>query len=201
MAILLGNVVLVAIAMRKQRQIRRDLAALAASFGWSEVRRPFFGSLTVKGTWNGCAVGFQWQPPQKSAPAHLGIRIESPRLAGARFELRSRVKQSLLNRPIMVFGPPKIDFFDPADSARYEAWASDRTAVDSLLAIPGIRERLDVNLADGGELSAKKGTLRIRRALRSPRLTGFRLTVKTSPGIDRIRAMAKEEWDLMRMAA
>ena len=199
-AIMVANVVFVAIAVRKQRLIRKDLAGLAASFGWSDIRRPALGSQAVKGTWNGCSVGFQWQPAQKNAPAHLATRIDSPRWSGARFEMRSRAKRRFLDRPIMIFGPPKIEFFDPADAGRYEAWASDRTTVDSLLAIPGIRESLDVNLADGGVLSAKNGTLRIRRALRSPRLTGFKLTMKTPPDIDRIRAMAKEEWELLSMA-
>ena len=190
------NVVLISVAARKQRRIRKALAELAASFGWTGIRTHAFGAMSVTGTWNGRAVDFRWRAPYKNAPAYLSISnaVERP----GRFEMRARGKGSFLNRPIQLFSPPKIDFFDPSDAERYEAWATDRTAMDLMLAIPGIRGRLDVNLADGGVLSQKKGRLRIRRALRLPRSMGFTLTFKSTPDLDRILAMAAEEWELVK---
>jgi len=189
-------VVLISVAARKQRRIRKALAELAASFGWSGIRTHAFAAMSVTGTWNGRAVDFRWRAPYKNAPAYLSVTIAVER--PGRFEMRARAKGSFLNRPIMMFSPPKIDLFDPADAARYEAWATDRTAVDLALAVPGVRDRLDANLADGGVLSQKKERLRIRRALRLPRLMGFTLTFKSTPDLDRILALAAEEWELVK---
>jgi len=195
-----ANAVIVAVALRAQRKVRAALAAFASTLGWTEIRKPLFGTLAVRGTWNGRAAGLGWQPARKSTPAYVSAEIDLDR--PGRFEIRSRgAKENFLRRPIMLFGPPKVDFFDPADAARYYAWASDRTLVDSLLAIPGIRERLDVNLADGGMLTLKRGRLKIRRALRGPRATGFRMSFRIAADLGRVREIALEEWELLRAAA
>ena len=207
--------------VRASRRVRKALYEFAATLGWTDLRRPRFGSMAVRGMWNGrpgdrfpsppgegrrgevsppgVAAAFGWQPAQKSRPAYVSAEIAFDR--PGRFEMRGRpAKGSFLERPIMLFGPPRIDLFDPADSARYDARASDRTLVDSLLAIPGIRERLDANLADGGVLRAKNGRLRIRRPLRTAPQKGFRFTFKVGPDLDRVRALAAEEWALLAMS-
>lgn len=202
LAIVVVNVVIVTMAFRAQRKVRVALSAFASTLGWGDLRKSSFRSLAVRGTWNGRAVGLGWQAAQKSTPAYVSAQIALDR--PGRFEIRSRpAKESFLRRPIMLFGPPKIEFFDPADAARYHAWASDRPLVDSFLAISGIRERLDANLADGGVLSLKKGRLRIRRPFLSPRPSGFKLSfkVKVAPDLDRVRSIVAEEWGLLAMVA
>ena len=142
-------------------------------------------------------MGLGWQAAQKSTPAYVSAEIAFDR--PGRFEFRRQMgKRGFLERPIMLFGPPRIEIFDTADSARYDAWASDRTLVDSLLAIPGIHEHLDANLADEGALRAKNGRLRIRRPLRTAPQKALRFTFKVGPNLDRVRAMAAEEWELVK---
>jgi len=207
--------------VRASRRVRKALYEFASTLGWTDLRRPFFGSMAVRGMWNGragdrfpsppgegsrgevsppgAAAAFGWQAAQKSTPAYVSAEIAFDR--AGRFEIRARAaRRNFLQRPIMLFGPPRIDLFDPADAARYDVWASDRTLVDSLLAVPGIRERLDANLAGGGVLSLRNARLRIRRPLRTAPQKAFRFRFKVGPDLDRVRAIAGEEWALLTMA-
>lgn len=182
------------IMIRSSRRARRALFELAGTLGWTDVRKPVLGIAAVRGMWNGRAVSFGWQGQRKNTPPYLSAEIDVAR--PGRIVIRSRTaKESFFLRPIMIFGPPRVELFDPADQARYRVWASDRSLVDSLLAIPGIRERLDPNLAEGGALSLKNGRLKIRRPLRKP--VGLRLAFRMGPDLERVRAIALEEWGLI----
>jgi hypothetical protein len=184
------------IMIRSSRRARRALFELAGTLGWTDVRKPLLGIAAVRGMWNGKAVAFSWRGKRKNTPPYLSAEIDLPR--PGRFEIRSRTaRENFLERRIMIFGPPKVELFEPADEARYRAWASDRSLVDSVLATPGIRERLDANLAEGGALSLKNGRLKIRRPLRTPPARGLRLVFRTGPDLDRIRTIALEEWGLI----
>ena len=74
--------------------------------------------------------------------------------------------------------------------------ADDRSVLDRLLALPGIRPLLSENLqAGGGSMRLKNGVLRVRRSTRI--LASFRL----GPNPDQVCAIAREEWALLAAAS
>ena len=185
--------------MRSQRRILEALRKMAEGLGWSRLRRPFLSlSLTVAGEWNGRRVWLRYRPPSKNAPAFVAAEIALA-LPG-RFELRGRPERDRLwNRAFVLFGPPAVELFVPADAARFRAWSADRTLLDRLLALPGIRPFLERNLLPGdGALTLRDGRLRVRR---SPARTagGWRLRFGSDP--ERVLEVAKEEWDLIAAAS
>jgi hypothetical protein len=187
---------LMVFALRSQHRVREALGRLATGFGWEDLRKPFFAvALLVRGTWKGRPVALRYRPPSKNSPPYVSVEIAVP-LPG-RFELRSRPQHlAFWNRPIALFGPPAVDLFDPADAAGFRAWADDRSALDRLLALPGIRPLLSENLqAGGGSLRLKNGVLRVRRATRI--FASFRL----GPNPDQVCAIAREEWALLAAAS
>jgi hypothetical protein len=195
LTIVVLDIVIMILGARRQRKVGAALSQFVSTVGWSDVRKPFLKFAAMRGMWNGRSVGLLFSPASRNTPAYVSTEIDT--VLSGRFEIRGRGKKNFLNRPVMFFGPPKIDFFDPLDASRYLARSTDRSTVDSLLAKSGIRERLDANLIDDGVFTLRKGKLQIRRPLRIPRTRGFRLTFKTNPDLDRIRAVAAEEWRLI----
>lgn len=173
-----------------QHRLRRELYRLAGELGWTDLTRPWLTRRTVSGIWNGRRVGFHHVPPGKGTPAFLSTEIELP-LSG-RFELRCRpAKDSFWNRTLSFFRPPVIEFFDPQDE-QFRAWGDDRTIVDRLLALPGIRPALAIHLCRGdGVLTLTKGILGIRRPFARARL------VDVGPGPETAGEMGRAEWDLL----
>lgn len=187
---------LMVFALRSQHRVREALQRLAAGFGWEDLRKPFFAvALLVTGTWKGRPVALRYRPPSKNSPPYVSTEIGLA-LPG-RFELRGRPQHlAFWNRPIAFFGPPAVDLFDPADAAEFRAWADDRSVLDRLFALPGIRPLLSENLqAGGGSLRLKNGVLRVRRSTRI--LASFRL----GPNPDQVCAIAREEWALLAAAS
>lgn len=193
LAVALG---LMVFALRFQHRVREALRQLAVGFGWQDLRKPFFAvTLSVTGTWKGRPVALRYRPPSKNSPPYV-LTAVSLALPG-RFELRGQPQHDAFwNRPIVLFGPPAIDLFDPADAAEFRAWADDRTALDRLFALPEIRPLLSENLQVGrGSLRLKSGVLRVRRPTRI--FASFR------PGSnpDEVCAIAREEWALLEAAS
>lgn len=183
-------------ALRSQHRAWEALRRLAAGFGWEGLRQPFLAvTPVVTGTWNGRAVSLRYRPPTKNSPPHISLEM-ALQLPG-RFELRGQPQHpGFWNRPIVLFGPPAVDLFDPADAAEFRAWADDRSALDRLFALPGIRPLLTENLRAGrGSLRLKNGVLRVRRPTRI--FTPFRLG--SNP--DEVCAIAREEWALLATAS
>jgi hypothetical protein len=201
-AILGLTLAIVAVAVRSQRIVRDELYRYAGTLGWEARRKPAFAAtgLAVRGSWQGRPAALVYHPPSKSSPAYLTAEIGLP--AAGRFEIRSKTPRgSFLSLPIVVFGPPTVDLFDPEDAARLRAWADDRSLVDRLLAIPGIRPRLETNLAGGGVLTLRKGRLRLRRRVRADRSRGFQMAMRLGPDLEKVRRIAAEEWSLVSSAA
>ncbi len=193
LALALGFMVL---ALRSQHRVREALRELAAGFGWEDLRKPFFAvTLLVTGTWNGRAVALRYRPPSKNSPPYVSAEITLS-LPG-RFELRGRPQYpAFWNTPIVLLGPPAVDLFDPADAAEFRAWADDRSVLDRLFALPGIRPLLSENLGAGGaSLRLKNGVLRARRSTRI--FPSFRFGADP----DQICAIAREEWALLAAAS
>ncbi|HYR45809.1 MAG TPA: hypothetical protein VER78_02295 [Thermoanaerobaculia bacterium] len=178
-----------------QHRVRRELYRLAGEVGWTERKRPWLTPRrTVAGLWNGRLVAIQYVPPGKGTPAFLSTEIELP-LSG-RFELRCRpAKGSFWNRPLSFFRPPVIELFDPQDE-KFRAWGDDRTTVDRLLALPGVRPALSMHLCgDDGVLTLRKGILAIRRSF--PRSRAF----DVGPDPAEAGEMVRAEWDLLMAAS
>ncbi len=189
--------VITVLSLRSQRRIHEALRQLAVGLGWIEVRKPWLTLvLSVVGTWNGRRVALHYKPASKNSPAYIAAEISLP-LTG-RFELRAcPEKESPFDRPIVLFKPPVIELFDPSNAASFQAWGEDRTTVERLLAVPGIRDLLARNLREGrGVLRLKKGTFRIRRPSSSP---ARRFPLGPSP--DWVVEIAREQWDLIAAAS
>ena len=187
---------LMVFALRSQHRVREALQRVAAGFGWEDLRKPFFAvALLVTGIWKGRPVALRYRPPSKNSPPYVSIETTLP-LPG-RFELRGQPQRlAFWNRPIMLFGPPAVDLFDPADAAEFRAWADDRSLLDRLFALPGIRPLLSANLQAGlGSLRLKSGVLRVRRSTRI--FASFRLAIDA----DQVCAIAREEWALLAAAS
>ncbi len=198
--ILVLHIATVASILRAQRKARAALLELAPNLGWTSIRRPHLSNDAVRGMWGGRVAALGWIPGQRNSPSRVTAGIDLARPGG--FILRARsAKEGFLSRPVVLFAPPKVEFFDPADAARYRAWSTDRSLVDSLLAIPGIRESLDANLAGGGVLTLRKGRLKIHRPLAGAAPArgwrSLRLALRQGPDPDRVRALAAEEWALL----
>jgi hypothetical protein len=175
--------------------VRRELYRLAGELGWTELKRPWLAARrTVAGLWNGRRVAILYVSPGKGTPAFLSTEIELP--VSGRFELRCRpAKDSFWNRSLSFFRPPVIEFFDPQDE-QFRAWGDDRTTVDRLLALPGVRPALATHLCGGdGVLTLTKGILGIRRPFARSRL------FDVGPDPEAAREMVRTEWDLLLAAS
>jgi len=178
-----------------QHRVRRELYRLAGELGWTELKRPWLTARrTVAGLWNGRRVAILYVPPGRGTPAFLSTEIELP-LSG-RFQLRCRpAKDSFWTRSLSFFRPPVIELFDPQDE-QFRAWGDDRTTVDRLLALSGVRPALAIHLCGGdGILTLTKGILGIRRPC--PRSKAFDL----GPDPETAREMVRVEWDLLLTAS
>jgi len=178
-----------------QHRVRRELYRLAGELGWTELKRPWLTAhRTVAGFWNGRRAAILYVPPGRGTPAFLATEIELP--VSGRFELRCRPpKDSFWNRSLSFFRPPVIELFDPQDE-QFRAWGDDRTTVDRLLALPGVRPALAIQLCGGyGVLTLTKGILRIRRPFPRSR------TFDVGPDPEQAREMVRAEWDLLVAAS
>lgn len=128
---------------------------------------------------------------------HTRLSLDGNRLPlSGRFELRCRpAKDSFWNRSLSFFRPPLIEFFDPQDE-QFRAWGDDRTTVDRLLALTGVRPALAIQLCGGdGVLTLTKGILGIRRPF--PRSRAF----DAGPDPEKAGQMVRAEWDLVQAAS
>ncbi len=193
LALALGLMVL---ALRSQHRVRDALRQLAAGFGWEDLRKPFFAvTLLVTGAWKGRPVALRYRPPSKNSPPYVSAEIALS--VPGRFELRGLPQGGAFwNRPVVLFGPPAVELFDPADAAEFRAWADDRSVLDRLFALPGIRPLLSENVRAGrGALRLKNGVLRVRR---SP---GILASFRPGSNSDQVCAIAREEWALLAAAS
>lgn len=193
--------ILLVVIFRAQRKARKALFDFAAELGWSSLRKPHLSNDAVRGMWNGREAALGWLPASKSSPARVYALVEADRPGS--FEIRSRPRRAaFFATPRRIFGPPQIELFDPADAARYCAWASDRSIVDGLLGIPGIRAALEANLQEQGVLKLGKGRLEIRRPFTTARARVFgRFAFRGGPDLDRLREVVREEWGLLARLA
>jgi hypothetical protein len=174
--------------------VRREVYRLAGELGWTELKKPWLGRRTVAGLWNGGRVAILYVPPGRGTPAFLSTEMELP-LSG-RFEIRCRpAKEAFWNRTFSFFRPPVIEFFDPQDE-QFRAWGDDRTAVDRLLALPGVRAALGTHLCAGdGVLTLTKGILGIRRPFARSRL------FDAGPDPEKAGEMIRAEWEMLLAAS
>jgi len=101
----------------------------------------------------------------------------------------------VLDTVALLLPAPVIELFDPQDE-QFRAWGDDRTTVDRLLALSGVRPALAIHLCGGdGILTLTKGILGIRRPC--PRSKAFDL----GPDPETAREMVRVEWDLLLTAS
>lgn len=183
--------------------IRRALAETARSLGWENVRTPWWPTRkTAAGIWNGRAAAFCYVAPSRYGfPAflHTELAADSP----GRFEIKGHTDEGdLLAGGVRFLGPPEVPLFEPADAARFHAYGNDRTSIDRMLALPGMRDALarllstpasTFHLANGiFRAGLRVGALDPAAPLRS--------SFGIHPPVEQVQDAALEEWAVLRIA-
>lgn len=184
--------------------IRCALADTATSLSWEDVRTPWWPTRkTVAGVWNGRAAAFCYVAPSRYGfPAflHTELATDSP----GRFEIKGHSDEGdLLAGGVRFLGPQEVPLFDPGDAARFHAYGDDRTIVDQMLALPGMRDALALLLSTPASTFHLTNKI-FRAGLRVGALdpgAPLRASFGIHPPVEQVRDSALEEWAVLQIAA